>query len=638
MSAICGIFYFDDRPVSEETLQAMVTALAHRGVDGSGVWRKNNVALGHLMLHITPESLKEELPHYDAKRNMAITADARIDNRKELFHKLGIPSWQENSMPDSLFILKAYERWGKNFLNHLLGEFAFALWDGLSQELIIATDSLGMCPLCYYHTSETFIFASEIKAIHAVKDVPRVVNQRKIASLAIPALRHMEPETTFFKGIRIIPGATLISVNRNRIQKEVYWRPDPAKRIYLADENLYAEAFREIFEKAVSARLRSAFPVISLYSGGLDSTAVTATAAHLMKKKGGGIKAFSAILPPEYRGSGTDERCYIDLLKNGHGIDIEYISDPWRGPFDDLESLITVGDHPFFTSRHFLYTAFAERARPFKGRVFLTGEGGESGPSFHGRGYYAELLLQGKWHTLTREIRLRAEREDRRVAGLFRAEVMHPLIPFGLTRHIKPTYDTDQIQRLMPLREDFFKNLFGKRWKHLQRQSFSFRRIWPNHRVNQLKALSNRQRGRQGGGFVGFHRVCMTSPLMDRRVLEFCLAVPGSMKVRNGYSRYLIRVAMKGIVPDPLRFRIDKNPFSPDFHDRYNRQKHLAFKIVQRARRNPVVNEIVDLDRLQHMLGFTMQSNRCNRTVDFACMHAVPLSIYLIYFLEHYAR
>ena len=141
MSAISGIFYRDGRTVKPELIKKMNNKLSHRGPDGSAIWHNNQVALGHQMLFTTPESLHEKLPFHDEKAGLIITADARIDNRKELSEELDIENIEEVS--DSYFILKSYEKWGEKCPEHLLGDFAFAIWDENRGETVLCTRSYG---------------------------------------------------------------------------------------------------------------------------------------------------------------------------------------------------------------------------------------------------------------------------------------------------------------------------------------------------------------------------------------------------------------------------------------------------------------------------------------------------------------
>jgi asparagine synthase (glutamine-hydrolysing) len=636
MSGICGIVNLDGKPVAAETLEKMMDALAHRGIDGSGTWREGPTALGHQRLHITPESLTEELPFSDAQARLAITADARLDNRKDLFRQLEISHSRQAGMTDSGLILEAYKKWGKECPRYLLGDFVFVIWDGVRQELICATDPLGMRPLYYYHTPHEFVFTSEIKGIHAVPGVPRALNKRTIALMGMLAMYFLEPESTFFERIARMPGSTVMTVSRKRIWKEEYWRPDPSRRIHLKDEMEYVEAFQDIFFQAVAARLRSAFPVFTLYSGGLDSSAVTGTAARLLQREGRRLTAFAAVLPPGYQGSGTDERSYIDLLQGTENLEITYITDPWRGPFDDLDRLVWGGDSPTYTSRHYLYTAFAEAAGHRHGRVLLDGLGGECGPSFHGDGYYAELFWQGRWKRLVQEIKARARNDHCSPLRLIKSQVIAPLIPDFFMTRLRPRFDLAQIQQSMPLREDFVQSQLGREAPRYQRLSLSLGSVSPSCRRNQYQMLLQMRRGQESGGFVGYERVPLASPYLDRRLLEFCLALPGDLKVNHGYTRYLIRAGMRGILPETLRFRTSREPFSPDFHDRYNRQKSIACEALAQAEKHPAVQEIVDLVKLRRMLQLTLQTNRCDTPEYFAAMNAVPFGIYLLCFLQRY--
>ena len=127
MSAIFGMFRLDGKPVSQEVLSDMKNAMDYWGPDGSGIWCEGNIGLGHLLLHNTPESLNEKLPMVDSLDGLVITANARIDNRDELFNVLGISYPQRVDMPDSQLILRAYQKWGDDSPDRLLGDWSFAI-------------------------------------------------------------------------------------------------------------------------------------------------------------------------------------------------------------------------------------------------------------------------------------------------------------------------------------------------------------------------------------------------------------------------------------------------------------------------------------------------------------------------------
>lgn len=150
MSGIVGIYHLDGRPVEQQDVQRMTDSIAHRGPDGSAVWIEGPVGLGHRMLYTTPESLHEKLPLTNRTGDLTITADARIDNRNELFSMLNFNGRPRETIPDSEIILVAYEKWGEKCPEKLLGDFAFTIWDKRKQAIFCARDPIGIKPFYYY--------------------------------------------------------------------------------------------------------------------------------------------------------------------------------------------------------------------------------------------------------------------------------------------------------------------------------------------------------------------------------------------------------------------------------------------------------------------------------------------------------
>ncbi|MFA5383191.1 MAG: asparagine synthetase B, partial [Eubacteriales bacterium] len=150
MSAICGLFYCDGRPVAQETGAAMMRKLDIYHADDVRTWQEEQVFFGCHAQHITPESTREILPCHDALTGLTITADAIIDNRAELCDKLIIDHSRRYNTPDSLLILQAYQKWGNECLNHLMGDFVFAVWNKKQQELFCASDHTGTRTFYYY--------------------------------------------------------------------------------------------------------------------------------------------------------------------------------------------------------------------------------------------------------------------------------------------------------------------------------------------------------------------------------------------------------------------------------------------------------------------------------------------------------
>ncbi len=635
MSAICGIFNLDGEPVSSQGMESMMAALSHRGPDGSGVILDGPVGLGHQMFHITPESLDEKLPFHKTDSGLIITADIRIDNRDELFSALGLtPS--DRSIPDSQLALKVYEKWGRDMPDHLEGDYLVVIWDTKKRQLVIFTDPAGMRPVFYHHTQKQFIFATEIKGILAIPSVSKQLNKKFLAMhLSVPGTPFALPEPTFFEGISVMTAASVMVINSKGIDIRRHWIPDITRKINFKCEDDWIEAFQELFFNVVKARMRSAFPVVSLLSGGLDSSAVTAFAAEILKKQGRQLRTFSAVLPDGYTGSGTDERYFIDLFREQDNIDMQYITDEWRGPFDGLDRLIQSGETPFYTSRHFLYTAFSHAAKEQGARVILGGGFGEMGPSFHCDGCLAELLLKGRLFKLAREVVLRSRRENRLALGVIKGEIIKPLLPAWFQARVTQRFDTTEMSRNMPVQKAFINRWVGKsEIAGIQEDLQSLLYTHPIHRRNQGGIFQRKNGCFTHSGFIGYEHIVSSYPFADRRVIEFCLASPLWIKVRNGYKRYMIRAGMKGLAASEIRWRTTKEPFSPDYHDRYNRQKKIAVDLLYGIGVKDPIREIVDIERIKKGLTYTMTGNRCDTHQGFMSMHVVPWTVYLCRFLR----
>src|SRR3989441_814506 len=283
MSAIAGIVRLDGAPADRANLDRMLERLAHRGPDGHGSHIADSCGLGPRMLWTPPQALHQRLPPPNSTGGPPPTADARIDNREELCSLLCAPS----TVTDADLILQAYARWGERCPEHLLGDFAFALWDARRGLLFCARDHFGVKPFYYHHRpGRLFAFASEIKGLLVLSDVPRRLNETRVADYLVPLLE--DKEITFYEEIVRLPPAHRMVVTREGVRIDQYWTLDPEREIRMKSDAEYAAAFREIFTEAVRCRLRSAFPVGSMLSGGLDSSSIACVPRELLAEDGGG--------------------------------------------------------------------------------------------------------------------------------------------------------------------------------------------------------------------------------------------------------------------------------------------------------------------------------------------------------------
>ena len=223
MSAIAAIFNRDGPPVARETLLQMSTARPGRGPEGHNTWRNGCVGMAHQHFWITPEEWGETQPLSDG--DYAISCDVRLDNRQQLAVALQLDASQVKNYSDAAFILLCYRKWGVNCLTHLLGDFAFVIWDARQQRLFFARDALGARDICYYLDNHICLVASEISQLLVHPTVPVKINERRVAAFLANLLD--TPAETFYSEIQYLPPAHAMVVSREEARIWRHWDVDP---------------------------------------------------------------------------------------------------------------------------------------------------------------------------------------------------------------------------------------------------------------------------------------------------------------------------------------------------------------------------------------------------------------------------
>lgn len=634
MSGICGYFNLHGEDVAREDWEPMIQALSHLGPDGRGVWMGQGLRLGQQMRLVVAEGMAESQPCHDAEAGLTICSDARLDNRDDLLLQLRIPQHEQDGLSDARLILLAWKAWGERCPERLLGSFAFSIWDERQRRLFCCRDQMGRSPLFYFFDGRRFLFASEAKAILSVSGIPRRLNAAKLATAWRPEARWALHEQSFYEGIFSAPAGTLLTIDAAGLRKRVYWTPESSSPWPYKSDGEAIEAFQALMNEVLRAQTRSLYPVGALLSGGLDSSGVVSVAARCLSQRGQRLTTISSVLPEASNFSQsphlTDEREFIDEFRSWPAIEMRFIADQARGPFDDLSRITTQAESPLISSRHYLYTAFAQTARESGIRVLLNGDWGELGPSAYAHIYYVELLRRFQWMALTRELQRRS-----RLQGASPSRLVLQLLVRPWLRKIVSNGTGISTTPKMPLalQESFVAPHLKRIPIAASRREIGAKRSGSpglDHREHQRQNLwiSYRKHANPPGSFAGYEHVEMRYPFCDIRLLEFCLAAPGDMKVRNGYTRYLVRAGLDGILPPRIQWRTCKGPFSPDYEMRYRAQRPIAKAMVNEIGPNDPVRAIVDIERLAKLL------EQATPTEE---MQIVPLTIYLLCFLRQFS-
>jgi asparagine synthetase B (glutamine-hydrolysing) len=373
MNAFAGFISLNSEPVNLEKIDSMASAMVGYVPDQKYIWGNSGARFAQVIRYNTPESFYEQ-----PQENYA--HDIRLDNRQELAVRLDIKL--TDKIPDSQLVLKAYEYWGKNCLEYLRGDFAFAIWDPKSQELFCARDPMGQRLIYYdFRPGRYFAFATVVSGLRPAKSV----NQQKVRDFL--NLISPKPEETFYQNIFRLKAGECLTLQQGQIKRKTYYVHGQLPIIRFKKDTDYLEAFLEIFGQAVKSRLRSGFPIGAHLSGGLDSSSVVALAARELPK----LITFSAFPPIGYQGFtrpnwNLDDTHYVEMLVAQYSnLESVYIRCESHDLFSGLDESYAYLDAPILNpcNRVWMHEIF-EQAAQKSIRVLLTGAMGNATISWKG--------------------------------------------------------------------------------------------------------------------------------------------------------------------------------------------------------------------------------------------------------------
>lgn len=381
MSIIFGYIALDHKPVIRETLETMKKAMDFWGPDGEGLWLEDSCGIGNLLYYNTPEALFEKMPFSDSTGNFVLTAGARIDNREELFTIFDIPLGQRLTMPDSALMLKAYEKWGEACADHLVGDWAMAVWDRARRKLFIARDHHGITALYYYKGEDFFVFSSSLKGILCLPQVPKKINEYKIAQLLVN-WNEGGPTTCYLDIMRLPPAHTLTLMD-SKLTTNRYWYLEHTPEIRLKNDHEYADMFLHLYTEAVRHRLRSHRSVAATLSSGLDSGSVCILAAKELAKEGKRLQAYTAVPlydTPAPKNRIANEGPYALALAGKLGnVDVTLCRAENVGVLEGIEKTLQIHNQPRFSvlNAHWIIDTFNNCKKDNNGTV-LIGQNGNA--------------------------------------------------------------------------------------------------------------------------------------------------------------------------------------------------------------------------------------------------------------------
>lgn len=506
------------------------------------------------VLGVQRSERRDDLPEQDD--TFPIAADLQLHGRDVLESQLGMSASEALPVSDEALVQRAYQLWGVESGERILGEGAFALWDAAAQRLVCWRDAAGVRPLYYHHVpGRRLVISSDLQSMASHLAVPSTLDLAYTrALLAEGSFQH--PVRTLLKGVQKVPAGHLLLFDRGGLRIQRYWDPAGIVEREHTDDGVYVEELRALLRQAVSSRLPNEGGTGAHLSGGLDSSSVALIAAGLLDGRGEKLTAFSWAPPrdvvPEVE---SDERDLAEAVSRFGGVPLRYTT---LQPSDVVDySYRDVALRPRSTLNFEIATS--RQARETGVQTMLSGWGGDELIAFNGRGYFAELALRGRFATIQSELRLRSQIHGGNLRGPWKARVLRPLLPdrlLGLEseRPPLPAELRPEFARLLadvePLDHVYPRERPGVR--RMQVSLFEFGHL--QYRMESWAAH---------GASIGLR---YTFPLLDRRVMEFALSLPGRMFFQAGWKRWLYRTAMEGVLPDVVRWNPQKFDNAAESH------------------------------------------------------------------------
>lgn len=536
---MCGIAGFSGK--NEEMLHEMLETIVHRGPDGEGMEVNEHFSIGMRRLSIIDPSGGWQ-PIYNTDQSICIVFNGEIYNYQEIWKELESLGYVfSTDHSDTETILHGYEEWGVYVLDKLKGMFAFAIWDSKLEKLFIARDRLGIKPLYYFNESGNFIFASEIKAILKTNLVKREYDLETLMKFLMFRV-HDSTEQTFFKGIkRLLPGHYMIVSSKGIEEIKKYWNPtfNPCFASIKSDDE-YAKEFYELYKSVIKRHLIADVPVGVSLSGGLDSSGVVSVIRELMLEgsdlhTSGNLYTFSALYP----GQSIDESEYIHEVEKYVDSTPEYVYPSVDKFWEEINEWVITQEEPTISSAPYAYYSVYRKASEFV-KVMLSGNGGDellAGYLPYFKSYATSAIKQMEYGALAREM----------------------IKSFGIYNKYLGELISSKIRRptnLLNMKDFLLKEKSKYTYKYFASNNLN-ERLFNDVTMYSTPNLL-RYEDKNSMAFSIESRV----PFLDSDLVEYIFNLPIDQKIKNGWTRYIYRNAMKGHMPEKNRTRKSKIGFT----------------------------------------------------------------------------
>lgn len=590
MCGISGIFSRQGN-IDKAIIKSMNDCIAHRGPDDEGflayssetkkTYELNsttfrdfnesaNLYLGQRRLSIIDTSEAGHEPFADPDSKYFLTFNGEIYNYIELREDLIKKGYRFHSKTDTEVLLYLYIEYKEKCLGFLNGMWSFVILDTERNILFGSRDRFGVKPFYYFRDNNYFIFASEIKALLKAPQIERSIN----ATAAFDFLaggRMLEPDITMFQNISELEQSHYFTVNltNNFFEKKKYYDLNYTDKFEKFDEKKskhYIEEIREKIMNAVNLRLRSDVAIGSCLSGGIDSSTIVCVVNLLMKDhKIEQVGDLQKVFTASYPGTSIDETNWAEIVVKGTKTDWYQTFPDSKSLLDDLEKLVYVQDVPFGSTSIYSQYRVMKLASENNVKVLLDGQGGDelfTGYTYFLRPFYNELIRYRDFVDLINEYKNTGNSPLDKMAinTMFGKSFANLFLPSAVKKKLINLIEPENLLIEKTFYDKNFERLKSGKLMEFTSLNSSLHNQFTISSLRELLKYEDRNS-------MNFSIEARTPFADDINLIEYVFNIPGSFKIRNGWTKYLLRESMKGIVSEKILTRTDKIGFAtPEYY------------------------------------------------------------------------
>ncbi len=554
MCGIAGIISADPGKISTQMVKKMADEIAHRGPDGEGTWISGSglAAFGHRRLSIIDPGPSAAQPMHRAGR-YTIVHNGEIYNYIELRQMLSQKGYTFSSHSDTEVILAAYQHYGRDCLQYFDGMFAFGIWDEEEKKLFLARDRMGEKPLFFYIGSGRLLFASEMKSLRKA-GVPGEINKRLLFNFLTLGYTQNPGDAaeTFYTGIMKLPPRSFLIYHAHSelLETGIYWDIEPGNTGEITEESAIGE-FHELLYRSVNRRLRSDAPLGASLSGGLDSSSIVAA---ILDQAGpsGKLQTWSAVFP----GFEKDESAFIQSAAAHFPMDNHQVFPTADGLIRDFEKLAWHQEEPFGSSSIYAQYKVYEESGKQGMKVLLDGQGADeilAGYHKYYHWYWQDLYLSDK-KAFRRELQAARDlgiREEWTWKNKLAAR-------FPSFAGIWVARQRAGGQKKQGGLDPGFRDQYGSSYYTLPHLDNLGGILYYNTFMNGLEELL-----RYADRNSMAHGVEVRLPFLSHELISYVFSLPAHFKIREGWTKWLLRKTMEPVLPHAIAWRRDKTGYEP---------------------------------------------------------------------------